>query len=133
MDVVGFTSPTGLDLKDSPEILSKYQEALGKEVVENDLNDLAEDPKSWTDIEQLQEWKKFKHLPEAQDVRSWDNPTAKKIERIMTKASQRAWAKIQRDPAIQKLIEDKRRAQKGKRDTQNPGRNPTQELLVPTR
>ena len=95
--------PDGVDLKDEPGVRSDYQQALGKQNIQKQLDRLAEDPRA---IESLAEMEADKEAgrwgKEPKDY--WVNA---QINRIFTAASANAWAQVAKSPAAQRLIQQK--------------------------
>ena len=95
--------PDGVDLKDEPGVRSDYQQALGKQNIQKQLDRLAEDPRA---IESLAEMEADKEAgrwgKEPKDY--WVNA---QINRIFTAASANAWAEVAKSPAAQRLIQQK--------------------------
>jgi hypothetical protein len=129
LDVIGYTV-NGIDLKDSPKVLEAYHEAMGNQGIETKLDELAKDPQSWKHIEDVLARKDHPEDPDNQKVTKADNPTAQRIERIMRSAQRRAWASLSDMPEVQKLIEDDRLANKGKRNESNPDRAYSPPLIL---
>ena len=105
-----YYSPDGLSLRESPEVRSMYQKAIGDLNIERKLDKLAEDPRVQESLRLMQG-----HIRSG--MRDHDASLYfhnKKIANIFDRARKEAWATILQQPAVQDLIEIER--QKNIRD-----------------
>jgi len=100
--VVGYSSPTGIDLSQAPEIRSLFQKAIGDQNLEAKFDKLATQRNMQVSIAQMNyhkrngmKWKDPKDYPHYKII-------AKEFDRV----KRRAWAKINQDPKIQRLIRE---------------------------
>ena len=100
--VVGYSSPTGVDLSQAPEVRSLFQKAIGDQNLEKVFDKLSTQRNIQVSIAQMNyhkrngmKWKDPKDYPHYKII-------AKEFDRV----KRRAWAKINQDPKIQKLIRE---------------------------
>jgi len=96
--------PEGVDLSDEPELRSMYQQAMGKEGIEEELNRLAEDPRAIESLEQMEEDRDNNRKGKEPDT-YWVN---ERIQNIFERASHNAWLNIRQSPRAQLLIQQKK-------------------------
>ncbi len=97
-----YYSPTGVDLSESPELRSQFQQFIGAENLEVKLNRLAEDPKIQASIAEMQaDIKAGKR--DLDPGKSYHHN--KVIANLFNKARKRAWAKLSQQSDAQRLIE----------------------------
>ena len=99
-----YYGPDGVDLTESPELRSKFQEFIGKENIELQLNKLAADPRVQESMELMQ-----LHLRRGEKYR---NPMTGYVHNIMIKqifdkARRRAWGKMMELEGVKQLIAEK--------------------------
>jgi len=103
-----FNAPDGTDLKRAPRVRSKFQEAIGKQNLEQKLNSLAKNPKIIASIKEMK-------ADARKGNRDLDPDNSyyhlKIISKLFRDAEKRAWASISRDPAVEELI-NKRKSMK---------------------
>ena len=95
--------PNGIDLTKEEKVRSDYQQALGKQDIQKQLDRLATNPRA---IESLDDMEKDKQGgrwgKEPKDY--WVN---QQISRIFAAASQRAWSEVSKSPRARLLIQQK--------------------------
>ena len=100
------SSPDGLSLKNSARLRSLFEEAIGKQNLERQLNKLARTPKIINSINQM-----LSDLNAGR--REMDPRTAylhnQVIHQLFTNARKKAWATLINDPEVLALIEEQRR------------------------
>ena len=96
-----FSAPDGTDLKRAPRIRSKFQEAIGKQNLEQKLNSLAKNPKIIASIKEMKADAR-KGNRDLDPDKSYYH--LKIISKLFRDAEKRAWASISRDPAVEELI-----------------------------
>ena len=104
-----YYSPKGDDLTDSPRIRSMFQQAIGNQNLERQLDKLAEDPKILASLEVMQRDINSGNRGEYEGADYFHN---KKIDRIFQKARRKAWASIMDDPIITTLVSEQKEAKK---------------------
>jgi len=103
-----YYSPNGDDLSDSPKIRSIFQREIGKQGLEAKLNRLANNPRA---IASLEEMNRVIRSGERQDYETSDFWHNKMINKMFEDARKAAWAIIQNDPEIQRLVLEQKQAQ----------------------
>ena len=96
-----FNAPDGTDLKRAPRVRSKFQEAIGKQNLEQKLNSLAKNPKIIASIKEMKADAR-KGNRDLDPDKSYYH--LKIISKLFRDAEKRAWASISRDPAVEELI-----------------------------
>ena len=112
MRLFAYTAPDGTSLAKYPEVRSKFQAAIGKYNLEEDLNKLSDRYDIKLSMQKMKE-----------DQLSGDytkNPMLayrhnKIIAALFRRIAKRAWADLRNDPQVKTLIEDRRRLQKANR------------------
>ena len=95
--------PNGVDLSKEPALRSQYQQEMGKENIQKQLDNLAKDPRAIESLQQMEDDRNNNRKgKEPRDY--WVNA---QIGRIFNAASQRAWNRVSRDPRAQALIRQK--------------------------
>ena len=100
-----YYSPNGNDLSESPVIRSMFQEAIGKQNIEAQLNRLATSPKI---IESLAEYNRDLRNGNRGKYETKDYYHNRRIKVIFERARRRAWAQILNQQAVQTLITEER-------------------------
>ena len=106
-----YYSPNGNDLSDSPIIRSMFQEAIGKQNIESQLNKLATSPRILASIEEMET-----------DIKNGDRGKYdakdyyhnKRIKIIIDRARKRAWATILSNHEVQTLLTKQKSTKKDK-------------------
>ena len=101
---VGY-SYNGIDLTESDQVRSQFQEAFGSFNIEKVLNNMAARPdikKSMADMEADLRAGKVHLEP-------MNYPHNQEIKALMDDTARKAWAKIQGDPEVQALVADKKK------------------------
>ena len=98
-----YSSPTGVDLSESPRIRSMFQAAIGKQGLEAKLNKLAQNPKVLASIEEMNS---DINSGRRGDFEAGDYFHNQKLEIIFNEARQRAWASIMNDPLVQQVMKE---------------------------
>jgi hypothetical protein len=102
--VSAYATPTGVSLKDTPEVRSLYQQAMGKQNLQAKLDKLAKQPKV---IESLAQMEKDRNAGRyGNDPKDYHHN--KVIFTLFSDVQKRAWASIQDDPRVQQLVEAQR-------------------------
>ena len=114
MRIAAYMSPTGISMKDSPEVRSMYQQALGKQGLEDKLNKLAESPRIQESLAQMEQDRNSGRY--GKDPMDYHHNRV--IYKLMNDAQHFAWASIAEDPKVQQLIENKRLVDASKANTQ---------------
>ena len=102
MRVSAYSSPDGVSMKDSPEVRSLYQEALGKQNLQAQLDKLAESEDMQQSIADM-ERDRNSGLYGKDPTKEYHHNLV--IGNLMRRAQSRAWASIQNDPRVQQLVE----------------------------
>jgi len=106
-----YSSPTGIDLSDSPRIRSMFQKAIGDQNLEYKLNRLAKSERVLNSLAEMQADQQAGRY-EIDPMKAYYHN--KRIAQIFDEARKIAWNMVQNDPDIRKLIDEKMR-----RDQQN--------------
>ena len=99
-----YSAPDGTDLSDSPKVRSMFQQAIGKQNLEAVFNKMAQEESIQVSIAEM-EWHKKNGMS---DVEPKSFPHYKRIAREFDKAKKRAWASLQQDTDVQKLLIEER-------------------------
>jgi len=99
-----YSAPDGTDLSDSPKVRSMFQQAIGKQNLEAVFNKMAQEESIQVSIAEM-EWHKKNGMS---DVEPRSFPHYKRIAREFDKAKKRAWASLQQDQDVQKLLIEER-------------------------
>jgi len=100
-----FSAPDGTDLKRAPRIRSKFQEAIGKQNLEAQLNRLAKNPKIINSLKEMKADARKGNRDLDPDKTYYH---LKIISKLFRDAERKAWASISRDPAVEELINERR-------------------------
>jgi len=111
--IAGYSSPTGVSLKDSPAVRSMYQQAIGKQGLQKKLDKLAESQKVKDSLAQMEADKNAGRF--GKDPMDYHHNRV--IRQLMNDAQRRAWASIAQDPEVAQLIEKKRLLDSAKANT----------------
>lgn len=99
--VSAYSTPTGVSLKDSPEVRSLYQQAMGKQNLDKQLTELAKQPKV---IESLQQMERDRNAGRhGMDPKDYYHN--KVIFQLISRVQKKAWASILNEPEVQQLVE----------------------------
>ena len=104
-----YYAPDGTNLTDSPELRSMFQQAIGAQNLERQLDKLAENPKILASLETMHRDIRSGNRGEYEGADYFHN---KKIDVIFQRARRKAWASIMQDPRIQSLQSEQREARK---------------------
>ena len=104
-----YYAPDGTNLTDSPELRSMFQQAIGAQNLERQLDKLAENPKILASLETMHRDIRSGNRGEYEGADYFHN---KKIDAIFQRARRTAWASIMQDPRIQSLQSEQREARK---------------------
>ena len=104
-----YFSPRGDDLSDSPRVRSLFQKAIGSQGLEAKLTRLANNPRA---IASLAEMNRVIRSGQRADFESSDFWHNQKIAQMFDEARNRAWAMIQDDPAIERLVREQKSKKK---------------------
>ena len=104
-----YYAPDGTNLTDSPELRSMFQQAIGRQNLERQLDKLAENPKVLASLETMHRDIRSGNRGEYEGGDYFHN---KKIDAIFQKARRSAWASIMQDPRIQSLQSEQKEARK---------------------
>ena len=99
-----YSAPDGTDLSDSPKVRSMFQQAIGKQNLEAVFNKMAQEESIQVSIAEM-EWHKKNGMS---DVEPKSFPHYKRIAKEFDKAKKRAWASLQQDTDVQKLLIEER-------------------------
>ena len=99
-----YSAPDGTDLSDSPKVRSMFQKAIGEQNLEAVFNKMAESENIQISIAEMN-WHRKNGMA---DVEPKSFPHYKRIAREFDKAKKRAWASINKDNDVQKLILEER-------------------------
>ena len=119
-----YSSPTGINLSNSPRVRSLYQKAIGDQNIEAQLNALAKDPRIIASIQQMKRDNKGINK-ELDPMKAYYHND--RIKQIMENARKVAWSKIQNDGEVQKLMSDQRSLDM--RTTQSRSQTSTNNIL----
>ena len=99
--VSAYATPTGVSLKDTPEVRSMYQKAMGEQNLQAKLTKLAEQPRIQESIAAMERDRNAGRY--GTDTKTY--PHNEVIFQLFSKVQKRAWAMIQNEPEVQRLIE----------------------------
>ena len=102
--VSAYSTPAGISLKDTPEVRSLYQKAMGEQNLEAQLSKLAEQPRIQESIAAMERDRNAGRY--GTDTKTYPHNEA--IFQLISKVQKKAWAKIQSEPEVQQLIEANR-------------------------
>ena len=100
-----YYGPDSTDLSDSPHLRSKFQEYIGQQNLELQLNKLAADPKVQASVAKMNADLRAGRK-EMEPMKAYHHN--KMIHRAFTKARKEAWKKMMADTETQRLIEQAR-------------------------
>ena len=101
-----YYAPDGTDLSDSPRLRSKFQEYIGRQNLEIQLNKLARDPRGQASLNLMNQDRR-NGLREIDPMKAYHHN--KLIKRLFKEARQVAWAQMKQDSEVQQLILEERR------------------------
>ena len=104
MRTSSYAAPDGTDLSDSPKVRSMFQRALGEQNLEQKLNDIANSEAMQISLAEMNYERK--NGLRSTEPRSF--PHYKRIQKLFNTAKKRAWAKIQAENDVQKLLIEER-------------------------
>ena len=107
-----YYAPDGTNLTDAPYIRSKFQEAIGLQNLEYELDLLAKDPKM---IESIEIMKRDIRLGNRGEYEGRDYYHNRKIDDIFQAARRQAWASIKSDPRIVDVMSQQLEVKKARR------------------
>ena len=116
------TGPGGIDLSTSPNVRSAFQKEIGKLDLESQLNKLAENPRVIASMALMEEDIASGRSNIAPGISPMSYEHNKLINRLITKAKQKAWAKLSKHPDVIALTIAKRKEENAK---YNRNRNPS--------
>ena len=99
-----YSAPDGTDLSDSPKVRSMFQKAIGDQNLEKIFNKMAQEESIQVSIAEM-EWHRKNGMS---DVEPKSFPHYKRIAKEFDKAKKRAWASLQKDTDVQKLLIEER-------------------------
>ena len=99
-----YSAPDGTDLSDSPKVRSMFQKAIGEQNLEKIFNKMAQEESIQVSIAEM-EWHRKNGMS---DVEPKSFPHYKRIAKEFDKAKKRAWASLQKDTDVQKLLIEER-------------------------
>ena len=103
-----YTAPDGTSLADHPEVRSKFQQALGAQNLEAELNKLAKKRSIQNSVAQMEADLKAGNR-QMDPMKAYTHNLV--IKQLFTRARNRAWASLQNDPQVQKLVQERRNQQ----------------------
>ena len=109
-----YYGPDGTDLTDAPELRSKFQQYIGQQNVERELNKLARDPKVIASIRRMQVDLNAGRR-ELDPMKSYLHN--KLIRRIFSKARKKAWAQMKNDSGVRQLMRQELELKNLEKDT----------------
>jgi len=104
-----YYAPDGTNLTDSPEIRSMFQQAIGRQNLERQLDKLSENPKVLASLETMHRDIRSGNRGEYEGGDYFHN---KKIDALFQRARRNAWSSIMQDPRIQSLMSEQREVKK---------------------
>ena len=104
MRTTTYSAPDGTDLSDSPKVRSMFQQAIGKQNLESVFNKMAQEESIQVSMAEMN-WHKKNGMS---DVEPRSFPHYKRIAKEFDKAKKRAWASLQQDNDVQKLLIEER-------------------------
>ena len=102
--VSAYATPTGVSLKDTPEVRSMYQKAMGEQNLQAKLDKLARQPKVIESLAQMEADRNAGRY--GNDPKDYHHN--KVIFSLFSDVQKRAWASIADDPRVIKLVEAQR-------------------------
>ena len=102
--VSAYATPTGVSLKDTPEVRSMYQKAMGEQNLQAKLDKLAKQPKVIESLAQMEADRNAGRY--GNDPKDYHHN--KVIFSLFSDVQKRAWASIADDPRVIKLVEAQR-------------------------
>ncbi len=109
-----YYGPDGTDLTDQPRLRSKFQQYIGNQNLELQLNKLSNDPKIKASIAQMQKDLRS-GLRDKDPMKSYYH--TKKIQQIFTRARRKAWALMQQDAEVRAIREEEKQLKLEERRT----------------
>ena len=106
-----YYAPDSTNLTDSPEIRSRFQQAIGIQNLERMLDKLAKNPKAIASMNQMYLDIKSGRRADFDAKDYWHN---KEIDRIFTKARKLAWASIKDQSDVIALIREQQLRKQGR-------------------
>ena len=103
-----YTAPDGTSLADHPEVRSKFQQAIGAQNLEAELNKLAKKKSIQNSVAQMEADLKAGNR-QMDPMKAYTHNLV--IKQLFTRARSRAWASLRDDPQVQKLIQERRTQQ----------------------
>ena len=119
-----FSSPTGVNLSDSPRVRSLFQKAIGDQNIEAQLDALARDPRIIASINQMKRDNRGINK-ELDPMKAYYHNV--RIKQIMENARKIAWSRISASGEVQKLIAEQKSLEL--RTSQSRSQTSTQNLL----
>ena len=104
MRTATYSAPDGTDLSDSPKVRSMFQKAIGKQNLEATFNKMAGEESIQVSLAEMN-WHRNNGMA---DVEPKSFPHYKRIAKEFDKAKKRAWASLQQDNDVQKLLIEER-------------------------
>ncbi len=114
-----YYSPDGHDLSDAPQVRSLFQQAIGKQNLERQLDKLSEDPKVLASI-QLMEGHIRSGLRDEDASTYYHN---QRIHDIFERARAKGWASIMSNPKVEEIITESKRKEIRKLTVEKQSRN----------
>jgi len=99
-----YSAPDGTDLSDSPKVRSMLQQAIGKQNLLAEFDNMARSESMQTSLAEM-EWHKKNGM---KDIEPRSFPHYKRIAKTFDKAKKKAWASLQKESDVQKLILEER-------------------------
>ena len=99
-----YSAPDGTDLSDSPKVRSMFQKAIGEQNLEAIFDKMAAEESIQISLAEMNYYKKNG----MKDVEPRSFPHYKRIAKEFDKAKKRAWASLQQDQDVQKLLIEER-------------------------
>ena len=100
LNIAVYANPDGVNLKDYPDIRSEYQQAMGEQNLEAELNELASRPDVQESLKQMERDRNAGFIGKEPKTYLVNQLIAGAIRR----AQKKAWAKVALDPKVQRLI-----------------------------
>ena len=133
LTIAGYSAPDGTSLEDSPQVRSMYQEAIGKQNIEAQLDALAGRKDVQDSVQDMVEDAKAGRR-NMDPMKTYVHNDL--IRNIFTKAQRKAWAKIKDRPEVQALIQEQLDADLQQQSRKKEGQKNSIETFlqqVPTR
>ncbi len=99
-----YSAPDGTDLSNSPRVRSLFQKAIGDQNLLKELEKMAEDPSMMVSIAQMEYHIKSGDI----DRKLHSYPHIKRLTTLFNKAKKKAWADINSQQDVQKLLLEER-------------------------